>query len=199
MKIEHLVIDALRHQLSDPTLLREYVKTYREERNRIEAAARRGHASLERDLAKSKAEIQRTINSIAKGLITDEEAAAILTPARLEIARIGAELATAETHTNVIELHPQAVQRFKENLEALARILAAGDGLPDLELIGTFRSLVESVVVSPRKAGEETEISIRGYLASLMGESALVMVARERYSQSPTHFESLFSKTYRAA
>jgi site-specific DNA recombinase len=180
LKIERLVIDALRLQLSDPTLIREYVKTYREERNRVEAAARRGRTSLERDLAKAKAEIQRTISSIAKGLITDEEAAAILTPARLEIARIGAELATAETHTNVVELHPQAVQRFKENLEALAEILAHGDGLPDLDLIGTFRTLVESVVVSPRKAGEEYEISIQGYLASLMGtESALVMVARE--------------------
>jgi site-specific DNA recombinase len=83
----------------------------------------------------------------------------------------------------VVELHPQAVQRFKQNLEALAEILATGFGLPNLDLIGTFRTLVESVIVSPRKAGEEYEISIQGHLASLIGtQSALVMVVREGLS-----------------
>src|SRR5947209_4694943 len=39
-KIERLVVDALRIQLEKPELIKEYVKTYREERNRIERAAR---------------------------------------------------------------------------------------------------------------------------------------------------------------
>jgi site-specific DNA recombinase len=80
----------------------------------------------------------------------------------------------------VIELHPQAVQRFKENVEDLARILTDRDAAPDLALIGSFRSLVESVVVQPRKAGEEYEVGIRGHLAALLGMetvSAIQMVA----------------------
>jgi site-specific DNA recombinase len=180
-KVERLVVGALRLQLSDPALIREYVKTYREERNRAESEARRKRSTLDRDYAKAKSEIQRIVGSIAKGLITEEEAASLLGAARREIARLESELITADSHTNVIELHPQAVQRFKENLEALADILVAKDALPDLELTGTFRSLVESVIVSPRKAGEEYEVSIRGYLASLMGAevSALSMVAGE--------------------
>jgi site-specific DNA recombinase len=171
----------LRLQLSDPALIREYVKTYREERNRAEGEARRKRSTLDRDYAKAKSEIQRVVGSIAKGLITEDEAAALLGTARREIARLESDLATADSTTNVIELHPQAVQRFKENLEALADILVTKDALPDLELIGTFRSLVESVIVSPRKAGEEYEVSIRGYLASLRGAevSALMMVAGE--------------------
>ena len=186
-KIERLVVDALRLQLSDPALIREYVKTYREERNRAEAEARRKRSTLDRDYAKSKSEIQRIVSSIAKGLITEDEAASLLGVARREITRLEAELATADSTTNVIELHPQAVQRFKENVEALADILVTKDALPDLELIGTFRSLVERVVVSPRKAGEEYEVNIRGYLASLMGAevSAVSMVAGERYRLSP--------------
>jgi hypothetical protein len=49
------------------------------------------------------------------------------------------------------------------------------------EIIGTFRSLVERVVIHPRKPGEEYKVSIRGYLASLMGVemSAVPMVAGE--------------------
>jgi site-specific DNA recombinase len=138
-------------------------------------------STLDRQLAKAKAEIQRIVTSIAKGVITDGEAASHLAGARQELTRIEAELATAETDTNVIELHPQAIQRFKENVEALADILVTKDALPDLELMGTFRSLVESVVVRPRKAGEQYEVSIRGYLASVMGVevSALSMVAGE--------------------
>ena len=180
-KIERLVIDALRLQLSNPNLIREYVKAYREQRNRVEADARRRRSSLDREFGKAKTEIQRIVGSIAKGLITDIEAASLLGPARQELGRIEAEQATAETDTNVIELHPQAVDLFKQNLEALADILVSKDALPDLELVSTFRSLVESVVVRPRKAGEQYEVNIRGYLASLMGTevSALVMVAGE--------------------
>jgi site-specific DNA recombinase len=137
-KIEKLVIGALRLQLSDPAIIREYVKTYREERNRSESEARRKRSTLDRDYAKAKSEIQRIVSSIAKGLITDDEAASLLDAARREITRLEAELATADSNTNVIELHPQAVQRFKENVEALAHILVTKDGLPDLELMGTI-------------------------------------------------------------
>lgn len=81
---------------------------------------------------------------------------------RAEIARIEAELATAETHTNVIELHPQAVQRFRENIEDLAEILTNGDAAPDLALIGSFRSLVEAVIVQPARPGRNTRFEFRG-------------------------------------
>jgi site-specific DNA recombinase len=72
-KIERPVVGALRLQLSDPTLIGEYVKTYREERNKAENAARRKRSTLDRDYAKAKLEIQRVVGSIAKGLITEEE------------------------------------------------------------------------------------------------------------------------------
>jgi site-specific DNA recombinase len=60
-KIERLVIDVLRIQLANPDLIKEYVKAYREERNRTESAARRQRANLERDHAKAKSEIQRVV------------------------------------------------------------------------------------------------------------------------------------------
>lgn len=180
-KIEQIVIEALRLQLSDPDLVREYVKAYRDERMLVEGEARRKRSTLDRDYAKARAEIQRIVASIAKGLIADDEASSILEIMRSEISRLEIQLAAAETTTNVIELHPQAVQRFKENIEALADILSQSETVPDLELTATFRSLVERVIAHPRKAGEEHEVSIKGHLASLIGTevSAAVMVARE--------------------
>jgi hypothetical protein len=113
----------------------------------------------------------------------------LLNPLRSECKRIESELAAAESHTNVIELHPQAVQRFKENLEDLAAILTDRDAAPDLALIESFRALVEGVIVQPRKAGDEYEVRIRGHLAALMGleVSSVQMVAGgdSRVSPSP--------------
>jgi site-specific DNA recombinase len=82
------------------------------------------------------------VGAIAKGTIDDDEAVALLNPLRAECKRIESDLAAAESHTNVIELHPQAAQRFKENLEDLAAMLTDRDAAPDLQLIGSFRSLV---------------------------------------------------------
>jgi site-specific DNA recombinase len=73
-RVERLVIDALRIQLDKPDLIKEYVKTYREERSRVERAARRQRGNLEREQAKAKAEIQRIVMAIAKGTISDDEA-----------------------------------------------------------------------------------------------------------------------------
>jgi hypothetical protein len=177
-----------RVQLSDPDLIREYVKAYRAERNRAETEARRVRGTLDRECTKAKAEIQRIVSSIAKGLITDDEAAELLGPAREQLARIDSNLAVADTDTTVVDLHPQAVQRFKDNLENLAAVVARKGDTLDFAVVSTFRALVESVVVRPRKAGEKYTVNIRGHLASLMGlnQSALMVVARERYHFSHT-------------
>lgn len=180
-KIERLVVDSLRTQLSDPDLIGEYVKAYREERNRAETSARRVRATLDRDHKAAKAEIQRIVSSIAKGLITDGEAADLLGPAREQLGRIESSLAMADSDTTVVDLHPQAVQRYKDNLESLAAVLARKGDTLDLDVVSTFRALVQSVVVRPRTAGEQYTVNITGYLASLMGlnPSALMVVARE--------------------
>ena len=148
---------------------------------RTESEARCKRSILDRDYAKAKVEIQRIVASIAKGLIAEDEASSVSDATRRELARLEIELATADTNTNAVELHPQAVQRFEENVEALAEILTQNDAQPDLKLIITFRALVERVIVHPRKAGEEHQVSIKGHLGSLMGTevSAFVMVARE--------------------
>jgi site-specific DNA recombinase len=83
-KVERLVIDALRIQLANPDSIKEYVKAYCEERNRVERSARRQRGNLERELAKAKAEIRRIVGAIAKGTIDDEEAVGLLNPLRTE-------------------------------------------------------------------------------------------------------------------
>ena len=73
----------------------------------------------------------------------------LLNPLRSECKKIETELALAENHTNVIDLHPQAVQRFKDNVENLAAIITATDATLDLALVASFlcwRNRMEQVV-----------------------------------------------------
>jgi site-specific DNA recombinase len=118
-----------------------------------------------------------------KGLVSEDEVAAEIVPLRAEKARWQSEVDLAGRDTKVIDLHPQAVDRFRENLEELAAILSEKDALPDMDLTHTFRELVESVVLSPRVAGEEYEVKINGYLSGLLGAdlSAIAMVAEEGF------------------
>ncbi len=138
------------------------------------------------------------IGKVVADLISDEEAKPLLVALRAEKERLTAELASVGDSTNVIELHPQAVERFRENVESLAAILSQGDVAPDVELIGSFRELVAEVIVMPRHKGEEYTIQIKGYLSSLLGAdlSAVTMVAKARFERSPQGrmFETAISR-----
>lgn len=185
-KLERLVIDALGLQLNKPEMINEYLKAYRVERNSVETSARRNRSKLEKEREGTRGELNRILSAIAKGLVSEEEAADLLNPLRCDISKIDAELANASSVTNVVELHPQAVKRFKENVEELADILST-DGAADPTQVATFRSLVEAVVVLPRQAGGQHQVQIKGRLAALMGieTSAIMMVAGDRYLRYP--------------
>ncbi|MBZ9699526.1 MULTISPECIES: recombinase family protein [unclassified Mesorhizobium] len=180
-KLERLVVDSLRHQLASPELISEYVAAYRDERRKIEGEARRGRAQAQTKLAGVEDRIRRLISMVGKGLVSEDEVAAEIGPLRIEKTRWQGVLDAAGDDTNVVELHPPAIEKFRANLEELAVLIADKNSLLDIDVTGTFHQLVESVIVNPRKAGEEYEVTIRGHLSSLLGAevSAIVMVAGE--------------------
>ncbi|MQX28863.1 recombinase family protein [Sinorhizobium meliloti] len=186
-KIERQVLDSLRIQFADTSVIEEYVKAYREERRRIEAQAHRNRSASEKALADAKAGITRIVERIAKGLIEDDEALALLLPLRQERDRLERELAASEAPSNVIELHPQAVKRFRENVEQLADVVATKTGTVDVGAVSAFRQLVAAVIVHPREKGEPYTIQIKGYLSSLIDStlSAISLVAEEGF-EPPT-------------
>ncbi|WP_246252518.1 recombinase family protein [Allomesorhizobium camelthorni] len=166
-KVERLVVDSLRHQLASPALIADYVSAYREERRRIEADARRDRAQAQAQakLTDAEARIQRLVSMAGKGLISEAEVSTEISQLRAQRDRWRAAVELAGSDTNVIEFRPQAVDRFRLNLEELATVLVEKYALPNLAITSTFRELVESVVISPRKAGDEYEVRIRGHLS----------------------------------
>lgn len=129
-KIEQKVLSTLRMQFADSDMIKAYVDTYEEERRRTSADLKRNRASIERQLEEAKNAITRVVEKLARGLIEDEDAAAILPGLREERDKLAADLVKMEKPTNIIELFPLAVRRFKENLEKLTEILSAAGRYP---------------------------------------------------------------------
>ncbi|MCX5495423.1 recombinase family protein [Kaistia dalseonensis] len=177
-KIEAAVLRGLGHALADPELVRAYVEAYREERQRAAAHARNRRAGIERRIADAGSALARLVDAVADGMLTKEDVADRTAALRQQKREAEAELALAAEPTKVVELHPQAIRRFAENIQTLGDVLTAR-GQPDQAMIAQFRQLVESVVVSPRKAGEPYEVWPMGHLAALMGLSAELVVAEE--------------------
>jgi hypothetical protein len=131
-----VVVDALRQQLQDPRLLAEYVSAYREERRALADRAIRDRSRIERKLANATATLNRTIGAYVKGAMTVEELESRRVEMDAEVARWEAELAKAELAkaepVPAIELHPQAVEQHRRDIEdfyaALARAAVEGDG-----------------------------------------------------------------------
>jgi site-specific DNA recombinase len=125
-KIEAVVVEGLRTTLANPSLVQEYVRAYVEERRSAESGARRNRASIERSLAATEGAIGRLVKALAKDLMTEDDVASEMRILRAEQGRLTAELATAAEDTAAATVHPRATARFRENVEELAVILAAG-------------------------------------------------------------------------
>ncbi|WP_082553961.1 recombinase family protein [Rhizobium sp. Leaf453] len=180
-KIERQVIDTLRIQFADTAIIDAYVKEYQAERRRVEVERRRGRAQAEKSLQEAVDGITRIVEKLSKGLIEDDDAAALLPGLRAQRDHWRKELAAEPPLANVIEIQPKAVSIFRQNVEALAEILTKKEAEPSIELAQAFRQVIAGVVVAKRQPGEHYQIEIKGYLSSLVSPemSAVLMVAGE--------------------
>ncbi|WP_271605826.1 recombinase family protein [Bradyrhizobium sp. CCBAU 11434] len=164
-KIEGLVLTRLKAQIDNPKQMGKFVEAYLAERRALSASARRDRTKITAQIVGCQKAIDNLIAAVEKGLLGMEEIASRLEPQRAEKARLERELATADEKIVSVDLHPTAVARFRQNLEQIA---GAGDRA-DPQIAASFRELVESVVVLPRKPGEPYTVETRGRLAALIG------------------------------
>ncbi|PST20096.1 recombinase family protein [Rhizobium sp. JAB6] len=186
-RIEALVMNRLRSIFSDTKYIESYIQAYQEEQKKLRSSALRDRASATRLLEEAKAEITKIISMMAKELIGEEEGVALLTPLREQRDAQKAILESIEEPTNVIELQPKAVTRFRENIESLAQIVAKEGAEPSPELIGPFREIVAAVVVHQTDPGQPYDIGLKGRLASLVSpELSVIKVVAEEGFEPPT-------------
>ncbi|CDZ54016.1 recombinase family protein [Neorhizobium galegae] len=174
-RIEEMVLDILRQQFADTSIIEMYVSAYQEEQKRVRGDAFRQRAQAQKALDDAKASITKIIEKMSKDLIDDDEATALLTPLRAERERQKAILDSVDEPVNVIELQPKAVQRFREDIETLSQIVRQNGVEISPELAVPFRQMVAAVVIEPRQPGEPYALTIKGYLSKLIGDEHSVI------------------------
>ncbi|MGQ0485068.1 MAG: recombinase family protein [Hyphomicrobiales bacterium] len=168
--IEGAVIGGLREQLGSREAIAYYVRCYNDERTRSSAQAIANRTRLEARLAEAQRELDRMIDALIKGRITEQEADTRLPALRSARDQAKAELELAEKPPKVISLHPAAIEAYLRDLDRLADLIGADLAEGDDGLAKALRALIETVTVMPAPAGEPPTIRVTGHLASLMGK-----------------------------
>lgn len=186
-KIERDVMDRLREMFADTSYIDAYVTEYQAESKRLAAERRNNRSATERALADVLDRIARLLDQVSRGTIEEEDVLSMLPPMKAERERLKAQLAAQEPTTNVIEIKPRAVAKFREDVESLAEILKQRGAEPTVEMARSFREVISGIIVSKRKPGEAYQYEIKGWLEGIAGPdlSAVLLVAEEGF-EPPT-------------
>jgi site-specific DNA recombinase len=166
--IERRVLENLAQHLRDPRAIERFLLTYRAERKRLATSEAGRRAQAEKRLGEVKREIERSLQSMIKGLVPAEEIGPHVTQLSAEKKQLEAELAAGTA--DIVALHPTALTRYLAAVDDLAGMLAARalDGAS--ESPKALRDLIACVIVHPPvHTGDPPAIEIKGRLAALTG------------------------------
>jgi len=187
--VEAVVVDGLRGHLRHPHLIKVFVSSYNAERRRLASTAGRDREVLTMRLDGCRREYDRLLKAYQKGILSDEDAEAMLPKLRDERAAIERDLEQADVAPRVIALHPTLVAEYLRHVDALQETLTI-HGRQDDEaterLVMAFRALIESVTIFPGPPHRGFEVEVRGKLSELIGEPAFPdsRVVGERLSRT---------------
>lgn len=200
-EIEKAVLAGLQQHLKAPKLLKEFVRTYQEERERLAAEKVRQRCKLENRLA----EVQRSLDRLWSDYETERVPVEVLGPrmkeAHAQKVALIAELETQPEPEKIVGLHPAALRHYEELVGQLGDVFGRGVTPDNEEAAEKIRELVAKVIV--RSSEEGLKIELQGRLALLMGApnvypnmriaaSGGSVVAEVRYTAIPTIENALF-------
>ncbi|WP_445216208.1 recombinase family protein [Bradyrhizobium sp. Pa8] len=165
-KIESLVVRRLNESIDNPERMGKFVEAYVSERRAQSAAATKNKAKLASRLTVCKKEMDRLIDAVKAGVFEAHEVAPKIAANRQEAANLESEIASADESISKVDLHPASIARFKTHLTQLSGL----EEKPNEILRDSIRSLIDSVTVLPRRAGEDYRVELRGRLFVLLGE-----------------------------
>ncbi|HEY1243435.1 MAG TPA: recombinase family protein [Hyphomicrobiaceae bacterium] len=185
-EIEGRVLAALKAHLLAPDVIKTAIEAYRVERVRLSREAAKTRASLERELAEINRKIKWIIREIENGRGSAKVSDRLYELETREEA-VKSQLALANG-PDLVELHPQAAERYAAKVADIHAALARGDAAGH-EAINLVRELITRVRVIPTPKGEPIGLEIAGDLAALLGANnegtpvVSTMVAGARFSR----------------
>ena len=170
-RIERAVVDGLKSQIGSQKAVAYYVKVFNEEQRRQSASAIANRAKLEVKASDAQRGVDRMIDAIVAGTVTQEEAARRMPELRAELAAAKAALAASEEPPKTVAMHPKVVDQYLRDLDRLDQLIAGDLAAGDDGLAKALRDIVTKVSVMPAPARQPFEIRIEGYLETLLKQS----------------------------
>ena len=164
--IEHRVLAGLRDKLLVPENIVLAVRAYREERARLAAERARMRDSTERELAEVRRQKANVRDAIKLG---GELRSLVADLADLEQREKALEVKLPTAAPDIVTLHPQAEQRYRQIVEDLGKALAASEPAR-ARAMALVRSLITGIVVVPTAPRKPVDLRITGNLLALLVE-----------------------------
>ena len=163
--LETRALSGLKNQLLHPDLIAEFVRSYQEEFNRLQADAQKDRTKSEQELRKVKQQIDKIIDAITEGMFHPSMKGK-LDELEARKARLEADLASME-HEPPVMLHPGLADLYREKVADLTSALNAS--ATKAEATSIIRSLLSEIRLIPEDG--ELVIELVGELAGLLALS----------------------------
>jgi DNA invertase Pin-like site-specific DNA recombinase len=169
LKLQRGVIEGIRKHLGDPVAIAEAAKAYharyaeRMKQNRGDAA------ELRKQLNRVEVQIGRLVAAIdsAEDITPPQELMALLKQRHTERYGLQERLRLIEAETNVVDLHPAAIDAYRINVEKLHKELVRDPTTPQART--ALHALLDSIVVHPTPRWAPYEFTPYGRLSAIMG------------------------------
>ena len=165
-ELEARVLDGLKGRLLAPDLVKEFVQEFNAEIERNRASVKARCSAYERNLAGIDRKIGSMIKAIEDGMYHPAMKERM---AQLETDRAAliAEAAPIEAPKVDVLVHPNLPELYRRKVSELEQLLEAGaerDEAKDL-----IRSMIDRVVLRPRKTADGLDATLYGELGAILG------------------------------
>lgn len=163
--VEERILNGLKNKLMDPEMLKEFVAEYQREWNRLHSEGTSARNSLERDLKKASAQIDKIVEAITAGMF-HASMKSKMDDLEARKAELTAKLA-ALPEQNPIVLHPALAETYSKKVAALSDSLNHEESKAEASEL--LRGLVSEVRLYPDADAPN------GHVIELYGELAAIL------------------------
>jgi len=169
--LETIILDGIKAKLTDRKALLEFTRAYHGRWAERQKAARAARDTTQKQLNRVTVKIDRTVAAIASiDGAPVEELVAALKALRVEKAGLTERLKVIDAESNVVTLHPKAIDEFANTMEEMHEALSGGldkEALAPFHI--AFRSVFERIVVHPTGKRKPYEVTPYARLGAIMG------------------------------
>ncbi|RQP04040.1 MAG: recombinase family protein [Paracoccus sp. BP8] len=166
--LEERVLNALRHNLMQPELFKEFCEEFTREMNRLRMEGRATIDAAEAEIMKIDRELDKLMKLILASGSDDAPTRMMKQMKELEARQKELQAFLAEAEEPPPLLHPNMAHHYRAQVEELYTALQEDSEARRMDATDVLRSLVKEIVLTPDPQSGELQIEVHGDLAGIL-------------------------------